>query len=160
MPPFERYPWRCLWRGLVQITRTTPFRLMILHFSHRTLTDGFTFISRSQPSAISHQLGLASQAESGSLTAAGSLFEPVRDAPARQVVGGELHLDPVAGEDPNKIHAHLPRDVRQHSVPIVELDSKHGVRERFHHGAFDLDRIFLRHRLRLMLPASRFTIPQ
>jgi hypothetical protein len=30
--------------GLEQMTRTTPRRLMILHFSQRRLTDGFTFI--------------------------------------------------------------------------------------------------------------------
>src|SRR3990172_708964 len=62
-PPRD-YPWRCLWRGFGQITLTTFLRRIILHFSHRNLIDGFTFISSSQPSAISHQLGLVSQAES------------------------------------------------------------------------------------------------
>src|SRR5207244_1256718 len=38
-------PWRCLWRGFLQMMRTTPSRRTILQCSHRTLTDGLTFIS-------------------------------------------------------------------------------------------------------------------
>src|ERR1019366_10564155 len=37
-----RYPCRCLCRGFVQITSTTPWRRTILHFSHVGLTDGPT----------------------------------------------------------------------------------------------------------------------
>src|SRR5258708_1653124 len=39
-----RYPCRCLWRLFWQITSTTPWRRMILHFSHIGLTDGRTFM--------------------------------------------------------------------------------------------------------------------
>jgi len=42
---FMFYPWRCLWRALVQITRMTPLRRMILQFSQSFLTDARTFIS-------------------------------------------------------------------------------------------------------------------
>src|SRR5664279_5893060 len=38
------YPCLCLWRGFEQITRTAPWRRMILHFSHIGLTDGRTFM--------------------------------------------------------------------------------------------------------------------
>lgn len=37
------YPCLCLCLGFLQITITTPLRLMILHFSQRTLTDALTF---------------------------------------------------------------------------------------------------------------------
>src|SRR5690606_17966171 len=37
-------PWRCLWRGSVQITRTTPWRLMILQLRQMRLTDANTFM--------------------------------------------------------------------------------------------------------------------
>ena len=37
------YPCRCLCLGFSQITRTTPRRLTILHFSQRRFTDGLTF---------------------------------------------------------------------------------------------------------------------
>jgi len=37
-------PWRCLWRGSVQMTRTTRLRLMILQFRQIFLTEANTFI--------------------------------------------------------------------------------------------------------------------
>src|SRR3954452_10835510 len=39
------YPCRCLWRGFEQITRTAPWRRMILHFSHMGLTEARTFMA-------------------------------------------------------------------------------------------------------------------
>lgn len=57
---FSPYPCRCLWRGLLQMTRTTPLRFTILHFSQRTFTEALTFI----PSLSLHDF----------------LFEPVGDA--------------------------------------------------------------------------------
>src|SRR6202012_4399451 len=38
------HPWRCLWRGSVQITRTTPLRRITLQLRHITLTDAETFM--------------------------------------------------------------------------------------------------------------------
>ena len=38
------YPCRCLWRGFLQITRTTPWRRMTRQDSHSRLTEGRTFI--------------------------------------------------------------------------------------------------------------------
>ena len=38
-------PWRCLCRGLSQITITRPLRRMTLHFSQIALTLGRTFIA-------------------------------------------------------------------------------------------------------------------
>src|SRR3954467_12985227 len=38
------YPCRCLCRGFEQITRTAPWRRMILHFSHIGLTEGRTLM--------------------------------------------------------------------------------------------------------------------
>jgi len=40
-----------LWRGSVQITRTTPWRLMILQLRHIFFTLASTFISLSSPPA-------------------------------------------------------------------------------------------------------------
>src|SRR5271163_3819358 len=37
-------PCLCLWRLFWHITSTTPWRRMILHFSHIGLTDGLTFM--------------------------------------------------------------------------------------------------------------------
>ena len=38
-------PWRCLWRGFLQITRTTRLRRTILQLRQILLTDASTFIS-------------------------------------------------------------------------------------------------------------------
>ena len=38
-------PCRCLWRVLVQMTRTTPLRLMTLHLGQMGLTDARTFMT-------------------------------------------------------------------------------------------------------------------
>ena len=39
------YPWRCLWRGFLQITRTTFLRFTILQLAQILLTDGLTFMT-------------------------------------------------------------------------------------------------------------------
>ena len=112
-------PWRCLWRGFSQMTRTEPWRRITLHFSHIFLTDGRTFIGRSL-----------------SLVAVG-------DAAPAEVVGGELDLHAVTGQDPDVVHPHLPGDVREHLVPVLELDPEHGVREWLDDRSLENDRVFL-----------------
>src|SRR2546423_12683150 len=39
------YPWRCLWRGFVQMTMVRPCRLITRQRSHMGLTEGLTFIA-------------------------------------------------------------------------------------------------------------------
>src|SRR5712692_2394615 len=73
------------------------------------------------------------------------LFEPVRDAPAGQVVGRELHLHAVARQDPDEVHPHLAAHVREHFVAVLQLHPEHRVRQRLHHSPLDLDRIFFGH---------------
>src|SRR5690242_17564098 len=43
------YPWRCLWRGFLHVTRTTPLRLTTLQSLQIFLTDARTFIFPSGP---------------------------------------------------------------------------------------------------------------
>src|SRR6185312_2816619 len=45
--PALSQPWRCLWRGLVQMTMVRPCRLITRQRSHMGLTDGRTFIDSS-----------------------------------------------------------------------------------------------------------------
>src|SRR5262245_11563034 len=71
------------------------------------------------------------------------LLEPVRNATTRQIVGGQLDLDPIAGQDADEVQAHLARDVRQHAVAVVELDPEHRVRQGLDDLPLHLDRVVL-----------------
>src|SRR6476646_2173961 len=73
----------------------------------------------------------------------GRLLETEGDAAACEVVRGELHLDPVSGEDPDVVLAHLPRDLGEHGLAALELDAEHRARERLDDLALDLDLLFL-----------------
>src|SRR3990170_759863 len=116
--------------------RTTPLRRITLHFSHRALIDGRTFIARS---ALLASVTLP-------------LLEPIGDATPRQVVRRKLDLHPVTGQDPDEVHPHLAGDVGEDPVAVLQLDPEHRVRQRLHHGALHLDRVVLR---LLRLPVLR-----
>src|SRR4029453_11735598 len=114
-------PWRCLWRGSVQMTRTTPLRRMILQLRQIFFTDANTFI-----------LSLSS-------------LRAEDDPRARQVVRRQLDRHLVAREDLDVVHPHLSRYVSQHDVVVLELHAKCRVRQHLDHLALHLDRVFLRH---------------
>src|SRR5215212_10650688 len=105
---------------------------MTLQLSQRALMEALTFNGSSR----------ASRPSSG---AAFSLLESVCDPAARQVVGRKLYSHAVAGQDPDEVHPKLSGDMRQHSVPVLELDRKHRVRQRLEDRAFHFDRISFRH---------------
>src|SRR5215475_7475367 len=81
------------------------------------------------------------------LSCLGGLLRPVRDATPGEVVRRQLQLHLVAGEDPDEVHPHLSRDVRQDLVPpVVQDHPEHGVGKRLDDRPFHLDGIVLRHR--------------
>src|SRR5437763_16138851 len=83
------------------MTTTRRWRRMTLLFSQMSLTLCRTFISCS--------------------------FVAVGDPAPRQIVGRDLHLDTVSGQDTDAMHSHLSRAVGEHLVPALALDSEHGV---------------------------------
>src|SRR5689334_21658916 len=99
------------------MTRTAPWRRITLHLSHIFFTEGRTFIVSSLVS--------------------------IGDTAPCQVVRGQLHLHLVAGSDADVVHAHLPGDVRQHLVPVLQLDTEHGVRQRLDHRSLHQDHVVL-----------------
>src|SRR6266545_4585972 len=106
------------------MTRTRPWRRMILHRSHIFFTDGRTFIVRTSPSLVA-----------------------IHDPAARQVIWRQLNQHPVPWEDPDVVHPHLSRDVSQNVVPVFELHPEHGVGERLGDRSLDLDSVLLRQAL-------------
>src|SRR3954470_12108429 len=58
-----------------------------------------------------------------------SLLVPIGDSTAGEVVRRELHLDAITGQDADVVHAHLPGDVGEDLVAVVELHAEHGVGE-------------------------------
>src|ERR1700739_421106 len=77
------------------------------------------------------------------------LLVPVDNPPTTEVVGAQLDDDPVIGQDPGLLPPHPPADVGQDLVPVVQLHSEKGVRERLHYRSLNLDgAVFLGHALR------------
>src|SRR5581483_8733615 len=73
------------------------------------------------------------------------LLEAIGDPAPGQVVGRQLDLHLVAGEDPDEVHPHLARHVGQYLVSVIQLHPEHRVGQRLHHRALHLDRVFLGH---------------
>ena len=77
------------------------------------------------------------------------LLVPVNDATAAQVVRTELNDHPVIRQDTDIVHPHFPADVGEYLVPVVQLHSEEGVRQRLDHRALDFDgAVFFGHILR------------
>jgi hypothetical protein len=98
------------------MTIVRPCRLITRQRSHMGLTDGRTFIS---------------------------LLHPKGDSAAGEVVGRELYLHAIAGENADVVLAHLPGDASEDVVTVVELYPEHRAGERLDDFAFDLDLLFL-----------------
>src|SRR5690606_3784571 len=76
-----------------------------------------------------------------------ALARSVNDAAFREVIGRQLDGDGIALQDADVVFSHLARDVRRHDVAVFELHTEGRVRQRLHHRAFHLDRVFFGHRL-------------
>ena len=74
------------------------------------------------------------------------LLVAIGDAAAGQVVRGKLHDNPVTGENTDVIHSNLARNVAQNRMTVLELDLKHGIRQRFLYRTLELNCVFLLHK--------------
>ena len=79
----------------------------------------------------------------------GVLLGAKHDACPRQVVRGQLDGDLVAGQDADVVHAHLPGDVAEHNVPVLQLHPKRGVGQILENLALHLNDVVLCHSARL-----------
>src|SRR3981081_3538822 len=74
----------------------------------------------------------------------GRLLISIYDAAARQIVRRKLHGDFVACKDTNKIFAHLPGNMREHAMFVLQFDTEHGIGQRLNYRRHHFDGIFLR----------------
>src|SRR3954464_1646717 len=74
-----------------------------------------------------------------------SLLGAERDPRLGQIVGRELHGHLVPRKDPDVVHPHLPGDVAENDVAVLQLHPEHRVGEGFDKLPLHLDRFFLRH---------------
>jgi len=72
------------------------------------------------------------------------LLIPVHDPAARQIVRRKLHRHFIARENPDEILAHLPGDMRQHPVLVLQFHAEHRVRQRLNHRRHYFNGILLR----------------
>jgi hypothetical protein len=63
----------------------------------------------------------------------------VDDPPAREVVGGELDLDPIAGKDSDSVAPHLAGGVSDRLVPVVKLNPIHAAAKGLYDFALEFD---------------------
>ena len=66
-----------------------------------------------------------------------------RDPTSLEVIRRQLHEDLVARDDPDEVHPHLPGDVRQHRVAVLELHLEHRVGEGLGDRALHLDDVLV-----------------
>jgi len=113
------------------------------------LTDGFhawSYFHRSRLNPCFRYTGATSPRRADAQMAAAlmcnELLVSIGDAASGEVVGSELHLNPITGQDADVVHTHLPGNMGQHLVPVLEFDAEHGVRQRLGHSPFQDDRVF------------------
>jgi len=83
------------------------------------------------------------------------LLVSVYDPAAAQVVGTQLHHNPVVGQDTDVVHPHFPADMSENLVPVVQLHPEEGVWQGLDNRAFNLNgAVFLGHILRVSLSGS------
>ena len=75
------------------------------------------------------------------------LTTAIDDAALGEIVWRQLNGDLIASQDADVVFAHLARDVRNHRVPVRELNSERGVGKGVNDTTFHLDGILFRHAL-------------
>ena len=67
------------------------------------------------------------------------------DSPLGKVIRSELDSHFIASQDANVVFTHLPGDMGCHNVPVLQLDTEHGIGQRFNDCALHLNVFFFCH---------------
>ena len=73
------------------------------------------------------------------------LLVAVNDTPTGQVVGRQLHDNPILGENTDVVLAHLAGNVGQHLVAVVQFDTEHRIWQGLDDATLNLDGAFFCH---------------
>ena len=71
------------------------------------------------------------------------LFGTIGNTPPGKIIGGKFYRHPVTGKNSNVKLSHLARYMSENNMAVVQLDTKHGVRQGLDHLAFNFDCFFL-----------------
>ena len=114
----------------MQMTRTTPLRLMILQLRQIRLTDASTFIVALFLSVLDAVL---------------NLLGSENDACPTQIVWRQFDGNLVAWQNPNIVHSHFPRNMSQHYMSIFQLDPEGRIGQIFKNLALHLYNVVFCH---------------
>lgn len=67
------------------------------------------------------------------------LLETIRDATAVQVVWRQLDHNPVARQNPDKVHPHLTGNMCQDIQAVLQFHTEHAVRQRLEYNSLEFD---------------------
>jgi len=88
-------------------------------------------------------------------------FIPISDPPPRQVIGRHFDLDAVAGENADKVFAHLAADLRQHDMlAVIQTNAKEGVGQFINHDALSRDQIIFSQTDSPLVKSSALALPE
>lgn len=118
--------------GFEQMIRTRPLRRITRHFSHRTRTEGLTFISQFLPAQLS---------------------VVVDDATPSRIIGRQREPNPIPWQEADQPHPLGSRDMGQDLAPAGEFDAEHPLGQSLDNRAVDL------HRSCLFVLGSRRSVP-
>ena len=116
----------------MQITRTTPLRLMILQLRQIRLTDASTFIFALSLPVL------------GSI----ELLGTEHDTCTTQIIRRQLYRHLVTRQDADVVHPHLSRNMSQHNMPVFQFHSKRGIRQILQNLALHLNNVVFCHAIR------------
>jgi len=74
------------------------------------------------------------------------LFPKDNSSPAK-IIGGQFQRHLIPGENLDKVHPHLSGDMSQYFMAICQFHPEHGIGKGFQYLSFNLNRLFLWHRI-------------